>query len=261
VEDIISIKNLNFSYNKQKDVLSKINAQISKGDLITLLGPNGVGKSTLLNCITGLLLIKENVIKLNSIDIISLKIKQIAQIVAYVPQAIQNNFDYTVRDYVTMGRIAHKNIFELPNQSDYNIAEESLEELNILHLKKRLFNEISGGEQQQVCIARALAQQPKLIVLDEPTSALDYDNQIKVLKLSKKLSELGYAILMTTHNPEHSLLLDSKVWMLGRNGKMTVGVAGELITEKTLRSLYTSEICVSETFSTNRKICFVNRLG
>jgi iron complex transport system ATP-binding protein len=260
VKDIISIKNLNFSYLEQKLVLSEINALVSKGDLITLLGPNGVGKSTLLNCITGLLPIKENVIKLNNLDIVSLKIKHIAQTIAYVPQTIQNNFDYTVKQYVTMGRTAHKNIFELPNERDYNIAEKALEELNILHLQKRSFYEISGGEQQQVCIARALAQQPKLIVLDEPTSALDYDNQIKVLKLSKKLSELGYAILMTTHNPEHSLLLDSKVWMLGRNGKMAVGVADELITEKTLRGLYASDICVSEIPSVNRKICFVNKL-
>ena len=260
MDEIISIKDLTFSYNKEKTVLFEVNAQVSNGDLITLLGPNGVGKSTLLNCITGLLAIKTGIIKLNNNDIISLKIKNIAQIIAYVQQKFQNNFDYTVREYVTMGRTAHKNIFEQPNENDYHIAEDALEKLNILHLKNNSYNEISGGEQQQVCIARAIAQQPKLIVLDEPTSALDYDNQIKVLNLTKKLSELGYAVLMTTHNPEHSLLLNSTVWILNRGGHMSVGSAEELITGKTLRGLYTSEICVSEVPFCNRKVCFVNKL-
>jgi len=260
MNDIISIENLTFSYNEQKTVLREINAKVCNSDLITLLGPNGVGKSTLLNCITGLLTVKKGNIKLNNRDIISLKIKSIAQIIAYVQQNFQNNFDYTVREYVTMGRTAHKNIFEFPTESDYCIADEALEKLNILHLQKCSYNEISGGEQQQVCIARAMAQQPKLIILDEPTSALDYDNQIKVLNLAKKISELGYAVLMTTHNPEHSLLLNSTVWILGRNGQMVVGSAKELITEKTLRGLYASEICVSEVPFCNRKVCFVNKL-
>jgi iron complex transport system ATP-binding protein len=260
MDDILSINNLTFAYSGLKAVLRGINAKIHKSDLVTLLGPNGVGKSTLLNCITGLLSVKGGVIKLDNRDIVSLKTGQIARIIAYVPQTIQNSFDYTVMEYVTMGRTAYKNIFEMPGKKDYDIAEESLEELNILHLKKHLFSEISGGEQQQACIARALAQQPEMIVLDEPTSALDYDNQIKVLNLTKKLSNLGYAILMTTHNPEHSLLLNSAVWVLDRNGQMAVGSAGELITEKTLRGLYASDICVSAIPSLNRKICFVNKL-
>jgi iron complex transport system ATP-binding protein len=260
MEEIVSINNLTFAYHKQQGVLSEISAQIHSGYLITLLGPNGVGKSTLLNCITGLLPIKAGTVKLNNRDILTLKIAHIAKIIAYVPQTFQSNFDYTVREYVTIGRTAHKNIFELPSKTDYRIAEEALEKLNILHLQANSFNEISGGERQQVCIARALAQQPKLIVLDEPTSALDYDNQIKVLNLTKKLSELGYAVLMTTHNPEHSLLLNSTVWILGRDGKMAVGSVDELITEKILNSLYNSEICVSEIFSANRKICFVKKL-
>ena len=200
MENIISINDLTFGYNKERTILSGINAQIRNGDLITLLGPNGTGKSTLLNCITGLLETKNGAIKLNNHNINSLQINHIARIIAYVPQKIQTNFNYTVSEYVTMGRTAHKTIFELPTSKDYCIADEALESLNILHFRTRSFNELSGGEQQQVCIARALAQQPKLIILDEPTAALDFDNQNKVLNLTKKLSELGFAVLMTTHN-------------------------------------------------------------
>ena len=260
MENIISIDNLTFAYKRSKNVLQEIYAQINEGDLITLLGPNGVGKSTLLNCITGLLYVKRNVVKINNCDIASLKIRHIAQNIAYVPQKFYNGFDYTVREYVTMGRIAHKNLFELPNEKDYSTADKALEELKISHLKEYLFSKISSGEQQQVCIARAIAQEPKLIVLDEPTSSLDYDNQIKVLNLVKKLSEFGYAVLMTTHNPDHSLLLNSTVWILNRCGHMVVGTAENLITEEILNDLYDSEICISKIPFVNRKICFVNRM-
>jgi len=261
MESIISIKNLTFAYHKKKTVLCEINLQICEGDVVTLLGPNGVGKSTLLNCITGLLTTKAGVIQINGHNITSLKTRHIAQVISYVPQIIQNTFDYTVIEYVMMGRTAHKRMFEYPNEKDYRIATESLEKLDIVHLRELRFCEISGGEQQQVCIARALAQEPKLIVLDEPTSALDYDNQTKVLNLTKKLAKLGYAVLMTTHNPEHSLLLDSIVWILDRDGRLLVGSVDELIVETVLRSLYTSEISISSVRSATRRICFVNKLA
>lgn len=258
--EIISIQNLSYAYNRDKTVLQNISAKISSGDLVTLLGPNGVGKSTLLNCISGLLPLEKGVVSLAGKDITTMNIRQIAQVVAYVPQKFETNFDYTVREYVMMGRTAHKSIFALPTEEDFRIVEESLEKLDILHLQERSFNEISGGEQQQVCIARAIAQQPKLIVLDEPTSALDYDNQIKVLNLTKRLSDLGYSVLMTTHNPEHSLLLNSLVWVLNRDGQLIAGTAEELISEQTLRKLYTSPICVSQLTEYGRKICYVGKL-
>ena len=259
LKKLISITNLNFRY-KTKAVLSWINACIRSGDFITLLGPNGVGKSTLLNCITGLLRVEKGTISLYDNDITLLSTKLIAQTVAYVPQTIQANFDYTVREYALMGRTTHMNMFEMPGKQDYDIADEALDKLGILHLQANSFNQISVGEQQQVCIARALAQQPKLIILDEPTSALDFDNQIKVLNLIKRLAELGYAVLVTTHNPEHSLLLNSTVWLLDRNGSMAVGTAEEMINEKTLCDLYTSEIRVSQISSDGRKICYVSKL-
>jgi iron complex transport system ATP-binding protein len=260
MDSIVAINKLSFSYDRQKTVLQGIEAQIEKGDIVTLLGPNGVGKSTLLNCITGLLSVKEGVVKLDGRDIVRLSTRSIARIIAYVPQSFQKSFDYTVNEYVMMGRTAHKNIFEQPSSTDYMMVEEALGKLDVLHLKNKSFNQISGGEQQQVCIARAIAQQPRLIVLDEPTSALDFDNQIKVLNLTKRLSELGYAVLMTTHNPEHSLLLDSIVWLLDREGSMTTGIADGLISEGNLRSLYSSEICVAKVLPGKRRVCFVNKL-
>lgn len=258
---IVDIEDLVFSYDGSRTILDGITASVDAGDLITLLGPNGTGKSTLLNCVSGLLKPVSGRVSLDGRDVRDMSVREIARVVGYVPQNIQNNFDYTVREYVLMGRVAHKRILEYPDSVDRETTVRAIGTMGIEHLANRSFNRLSGGEQQQACIARAIAQDPELIIMDEPTSALDFDNQIKVLRLAKSLSEMGYAVIMTTHNPEHSLLLDSEVWMLDHDGRMTAGSAEELVNTRMLSGLYSADIAVSRPDGSDRNVCYVRSLG
>lgn len=257
---IIDIVNVDFSYKPKLPILNNVSATILPGQLITLLGPNGVGKSTLLNCITGLLSPLNGRVELNGEQITKMSKKQIAQNVAYVPQKTAVSFDYSVMDFILMGRTSHMGFFSTPKLDDYKIAEDALQKLDILNLKDRQISELSGGEQQKVCIVRAIVQNPKLIIMDEPTSALDYGNQIKVLKLVKQLSSNGYSVLITTHNPEHPLLLKSDVWILNKEGHLEYGTYESMITEPRLSELYDSEICITEVASAKRKACIIRSL-
>lgn len=257
---IVDVENISFSYDTSRTILEEVTTSIDAGDLITLLGPNGTGKSTLLNCISGILKPSSGRVVLDGRDIRKMTVREISRGIGYVPQNIQNNFDYTVYEYVLMGRVAHKRLLEYPNREDREVANEAIDTMGLGHLASRSFNRLSGGEQQHACIARALAQSPELIIMDEPTSALDFDNQVKVLKLAKNLSKMGYAVLMTTHNPEHALLLDSKTWMLNHDGKLSYGSSRELVNTETLSRLYSVDVRVSKLDCSCRSVCYVESL-
>jgi len=252
---IIDVKDLSFAYREGKTIFRNIDFQIHSGQLVSLLGPNGVGKSTFLNCICGLLAPSGGSIQLCGQNISKVSRKNIAQTIAYVPQKTTVSFDYSVKDFVVMGRTAHMNILATPTKEDYEKAENALRELAIIDLADRPISELSGGEQQKACIARALVQTPKLIVLDEPTSALDFGNQLKVLKLVKHLSEAGYAILLTTHNPDHCMMLGGDVAILDRNGNLECGSYSNILTEKRLRDAYNTDLKLVYVEEVKRTTC------
>ena len=141
-----------------------------------------------------------------------------------------------------MGRAPHIGVFQKPRASDIEIAEDALRTISIEHLAQKPYTEISGGERQQTIIARALAQQPKAILFDEPTAHLDYGNQHRILRLIRSLSERGYGIIITTHNPDHALLLGGKVGVLYRDGKLTSGRSEDIITEERLGEVYNTKL-------------------
>ncbi len=257
---LISGENVSFGYRKDKPILDDISFSIAPGQLISVLGPNGVGKSTLLNCLCGLLSLRKGRITLLGNDISQLTRRQIAKSIACVSQKLSIAFDYSVREFVVMGRTAHMGVLNTPSPNDYRIVNEALERLDILPLAPRPITELSGGEVQKVCIARALVQEPQLILLDEPTSALDYGNQGRVLRLIRRLCEEGYSVLMTTHNPEHALLLESEVWMLFPNGKLLTGTAEEMITPEKLEPLYGTDLTILPKEIVGRRVCLLRSL-
>ena len=253
---IIQVENLSFSYEKsQKTVLKNINLTLEEGEVMTILGPNGAGKSTLLNCIAVLLTPDEGTITLCGKKAGELKPKEVAKILSYVPQNHVPAFSYTVRDFVLMGRAPTVGMFARPDPEDFELVDRTLEEIGILELKDKPYTEISGGERQQATIARAIVAEPKAILFDEPTAHLDYGNQLKTLRLIKGLREKGYAIIITTHDPDHAILLGGTTAILDRNGTLVTGKTEEIVTEETLRTLYDTELSLKNVEGVNRPIC------
>ena len=143
-----------------------------------------------------------------------------------------------------------------PSADDYKLVDDALERLGILHLSQRVYSELSGGQRQLVDVARAIVQQPRLILFDEPTSALDYGNQIKVLKMVDELSRAdGFAAIMTTHNPDHPILLDSSVCLLGRDGRLRKGSVDEIMQEDVLEEVYQARLIIRDVADAGRRVC------
>lgn len=253
---IIKVENLSFSYEKNgRRVLDQIDLTLSEGEVMTILGPNGAGKSTLLNCIAVLLTPDEGMVTLCGNDASTMKPKEVAKVLSYVPQNHVPAFSYTVGDFVLMGRAPTVGMFEHPSKEDLELVEKTLDEIGILELKDKPYTEISGGERQQATIARAIVAEPKAILFDEPTAHLDYGNQWKTLQLIKSLQEKGYAVIITTHTPDHAIMLGGTTAILDRNGHLTSGKTEEIVTEETLKELYGTDLALLNVDRVKRPIC------
>lgn len=255
---LVEVQDVNFAYpgHEENQILHDVSFVVHPGELITLLGPNGAGKSTLLNCIMNLLTPQSGTIQLDGRMNTRMPRREIAQMVAYVQQTVDVTFAYTVRDYAVMGRTPYLKMYAAPSADDYAMVDDALERLGILHLKERVYSELSGGQRQLVDVARAIVQKPRLILFDEPTSALDYGNQIKVLKMVKELSRAdGFAAIMTTHNPDHPILLNSSVCLLARDGRLRKGTVDEIMREEVLEDVYQAHLIIRDVPDAGRRVC------
>jgi iron complex transport system ATP-binding protein len=158
--------------------------------------------------------------------------------VGYVPQGHAGYFAYSVREFVLMGRTAHLGAFAAPGPADRAVAERALASLEIAHLAERPVTQVSGGERQLALVARALAQQPQLLVMDEPTASLDFGNQVRVLQRISALAGSGISILFSSHAPDHAFLAARRVLLLGEGRALELGAPQEVIRTDTLEKLY-----------------------
>lgn len=257
---LLEVKNLNYSYRDSRHILKDVSFKLEKGQLLTILGPNGAGKSTLLNCLAGLFKPTSGSILLDGKDISKLSSKEIAQIISYVPQNINSTYDYKVREYIAMGRAAHLGILSRPGKEDYEIVDEAISMMGIEKLANQSFSKISGGERQMACITRAIVQQTQLILFDEPTSALDYGNQMKIMRTIDKLSKKGFAIIMTTHNPDQPILLGGQVALVSAEGNLQIGPIEDIMKEELLSSIYNTKLSITYVDSVERYACLANKL-
>lgn len=213
------LENASFEYRKNNLILDNISFSLEKGEILAIMGSNGIGKTTLIKCIMGILKLKSG-----SAYIEEKTGDEIILDIAYVPQGQKTSFSYSVMEMVLFGRAKHMSIFSLPQKEDYDIATQALRDMGILHLKDRSCNALSGGQLQMVMVARALAAEPKLLILDEPESHLDFHNQVIILDTINELAkEKGITCILNTHYPNHVikladkvLLLDKKDYIVGR---------------------------------------------
>lgn len=252
---IIEVKKIRFAYKEGPEILHDISFSVDKGQIICILGPNGSGKTTLLNCLANLAAPTKGEILLDGKDMKNISPKEVAMNIGFVPQFIIPSYAYEVLSYVVTGCAPRIGIFEKPKQEHYQTAQQSLEQMEISHLSQKYYTQISGGERQLVSISRALAQRPKVILMDEPTAHLDYGNQIKTLRIIRKLAAKGYATVITTHNPDHALLLGGDVAAIGPNGEFTFGSCQDVINEDFLSSLYGIELHMRHISDLGRDVC------
>jgi iron complex transport system ATP-binding protein len=259
----IELINVSMGYH-DRVVLSDVNLKLKSGEITCLLGPNGVGKTTLFKTLLGFLPPISGHVVINGKSIDRLLPKDFARLVAYVPQAHHTPFPYTVRDVVLFGRTVHLNLFASPGKKDKMVADHALELLEVSYLADRHFTELSGGEKQMVIIARALAQEAKFMILDEPSSSLDYGNQIKVIKKINDLGKESIGILMATHSPDHAFMLGAKAIILNEGKVFGSGRPEEIVTPSSLKKIYGVNVQIFDTPANgtpSRKICAPNIYG
>jgi len=230
----IKIENLDFAYNGSL-VLNEIFDEIKKGEFAALVGPNGSGKSTLLRCLDKILLPKNGNIYLNEKNLKEIDRKILAKSIAYVPQSEDEVFQNNVFDTVLMGRKPH--ISWMPTNNDLEITAKVIEKLDLAEFSMKFLNQLSGGQRQRVYIARALAQEPKILLLDEPTASLDLRHQLEVLEILKNLTKKGISVVVAIHDLNLALQFCEKIVML-KNGKIFAKGGKEIITSKIIENLY-----------------------
>lgn len=251
----ISVESLGFSYPNGKRVFERLTFQITPGRILSILGPNGAGKSTLLACIARLYRPNTGDVLFDGKSYRFMKQQEIACAVGLVPQGITPFFHYRVLDYVVTGCAPRMGLFQKPKSAEYEVAWKAIQTMKLEHIAEQSVMKISGGERQQVAIARVIAQKPSVILLDEPTSHLDIGNQMKVLNMLRRLADDGYGVVMTTHNPDHALLLDDEVAVLDRSGNLTFGMSQDILDEELLSGLYGTSLRMFDIHELGRRVC------
>lgn len=232
----LNINKLSFNYAGTQ-VLKDIELEVGLGEMLSIVGPNGSGKSTLLKCTNRILKIKQNVVLIDGEDTSKLDLKELSKIMGYVPQSSTSTFPFTVFDVVLMGRKPYIN-WSLSDR-DSEIVAEILDFLGIGELCMRHFNELSGGEQQKVIIARALAQQPEILLLDEPTSSLDIKHQLEILCMLKGLTQSKErSVIVSIHDLNLASRFSDKILMLKKGTIYAVGTPEDVLTEENIESVY-----------------------
>ena len=235
---MLAVKDLRAGYG-DKEVVHGVSFDIPRGQFVCIIGANGCGKSTVLKNLLGLIKPFGGTVTINGKNINDMDERERARHFAYIPQAHTPPFPFKVSDVVILGRTPYlTGIASGATRKDQVIAYQAMQQLSIEHLADHVYTELSGGQQQLVLIARALAQQPDLLVMDEPTASLDFGNQQLVLSCVYELSRKGMSVLMVTHDPDHALFCADKVVVMHEGLIIAEGTPDDVMTDECLRTIY-----------------------
>lgn len=255
---MLNVKDLSFNYGDRK-VLDNISFSLENSQLVSILGANGAGKSTLFKCILQILKDYSGDIIAEGKNLKELNHHQRAELVAYIPQDNKSTFNFSVEEIVLMSTTS-QSTFRGPRDEEIFKMENALKKVGISEFRHRGFLNLSGGERQLVLIARALAQNAKIIVMDEPTSNLDFGNQIHLMETVRELAKEGYLILLSTHNPDFALQYSDRVLII-HDGKIAGnGRANEIINDEILTEIYRKEILLAGIEQSNLKTCISKKI-
>lgn len=255
----IKVENLCFSYG-ERQVLKDISFSAEYGSFLSVLGPNGVGKSTLFRCMLGLLAPSSGTVNIDGDNISTMSAAQLSKHIAYIPQSHNPVFNFSVLDMVLMGTTAQLGQFSSPGKAQQDLAESAMERLGILHLKDRSYGNISGGERQLTLIARAIAQSAKILVMDEPSASLDFGNRIRVMQTVRNLTKDGYAVIQSTHDPDQAYMYSDMVLAMYDGRILAWGTPQDTINNNVISSLYGVDVEVSSMRNDEVRVCVPKKI-
>ncbi len=249
----LTVRNLTYRYQSRFSknpvaVLEKLNCTIESGTIMGVLGPNGSGKSTFLKILARVFAVQEGQVELRGQNMQRLSQSDIAKTVAFVPQETQQIFPFTIGEMVLMGRFPHHaglGGWHWEDPEDVAIAEAAMQDLDVAHLADRLITDVSGGERQRAIIARALAQDPQILLLDEPTAFLDLHHQLDIARILRRLNqERGLTVVLVSHDLNLASQYCDQLMLLDRGDIVKSGTPEEVIQPEVLESVYRCEVLV-----------------
>jgi len=241
---VICIEDVCFSYEKEM-ILKHLSMEIAKNRLCFIMGNNGSGKTTLLKNLMGFLIPNHGTITIKGQNISEIDHQTMSRLISYVPQAISLNTDFSVIDYLSLGRTPHLGLVSKLQDEDYAIIDRFAEEIGVLDILDVPFNKLSGGQKQLVAIARSLIQDTPIIIMDEPMSALDIGKQVDLLRVLVSLADSGKTVVLTTHNPNHAMVVDSDSCFVKNGEIVAFGNSRDVIEEGLLKSVYGDNITLN----------------
>lgn len=234
----LEVKDAKFSYKADKVLFSNLSFDLNPGQILAIMGPNGIGKTSLIRAICGFESLNEGEITFDGKNLKAYDKKEFWEQVSYIPQKREAAFAYTGLDMVVFGLAGKIGPFGNPSKNDYKKAIKTMEDLEISHLADKLSSKLSGGEVQMLIIARALVKNPRLLILDEAESGLDFKNQLKIITTLKDLAKKkGLTVIFNTHYPNYALKIADKVLILRKNARYFYG-SREIINEENIKEAF-----------------------